>query len=157
MTGETALSNAINVRDLEPADVAELQAMLAAAELPAAELGRPQARFIKLCRTDGGTAGFAGLELHGADALLRSVVVRPDRRGLGVGRLAVETALARAEGSSVESVYLLTTTAAGFFTRLGFRVVPRDRVPPAIARTSEFATICPTSAVCMRKDLRSPA
>lgn len=149
-------SSGISVRELEPPDVLTLRAMLAAADLPTAEIDRAGARYIKLCR-GGETIAFAGLEAHGRDALLRSVVVHPVERGRGAGRHVVEAALAGAAKAGIATVYLLTTTAPEFFARLGFAVVPRDQVPPAIARTSEFATLCPASAVCMRKDIRPRA
>ncbi len=147
-------SNIIQVDDVGPADGPALQALLAEAELPKAELGRPGTCYLKLSAPNGTIVGFAGLELCGRDALLRSVVVRPEKRRHGAGRAVVETALARAADLGISTVYLLTTTARDFFAHLGFAVIPRERVPASIARTSEFASLCPETAVCMRKELR---
>jgi amino-acid N-acetyltransferase len=47
-------------------------------------------------------------------------------------------------------VYLLTTTAADFYDRFGFRPFPRAEVPEAVAGSPEFASICPSSAACRR-------
>ena len=58
--------------------------------------------------------------------------------------------LARARGLGLGSVWLLTTTAAGFFDQLGFARVERGSVPPELQASPEFATVCPGSAVCMR-------
>ena len=150
-------SNPVTVGDLEPRDVAILQTMLAAAELPPAALDHPGARYIKLCDPDGEPIGFAGLEVSGRDALLRSVVVQEEQRGRGIGGLVVRHALACAEGLYAESVYLLTMTATDFFARLGFRACSRDQVPAAIRQTTEFTSLCPASAVCMCRDIRSHA
>ena len=45
-------------------------------------------------RDGGATVGYAGLELYGGDALLRSVVVDPARRGRGSGQAIVAATLA---------------------------------------------------------------
>lgn len=66
--------------------------------------------------------------------------------------------VAKAEGHAkahgVEEVYLLTTTAEGFFARLGYERVEREGAPESIRGTKEFSSICPSSAVLMRKLLR---
>jgi mannose-6-phosphate isomerase-like protein (cupin superfamily) len=53
----------------------------------------------------------------------------------------------------IERLYLLTTTAERFFTRLGFQRCGRSDAPPEIQATSQFRSVCPTSAVCMARDL----
>jgi amino-acid N-acetyltransferase len=98
--------------------------------------------------------GAVGLEIYGLDALLRSLVVCTDRRGRGVGHQLVDHMLSYARERGVRTVYLLTTTAAAFFERLEFERCDRSSVPASIAETSEFASTCPASAVCMRRSLR---
>ena len=44
---------------------------------------------------------------------------------------------------------LLTTTAEGWFPRLGFVRVDRARVPAAVQLSVEFTAACPASAVVM--------
>jgi amino-acid N-acetyltransferase len=53
----------------------------------------------------------------------------------------------------VETLLLLTTTAERFFARRGYAVGPRDAAPLEIRQTPEFAGLCPSSSVCMRKRL----
>jgi len=48
-------------------------------------------------------------------------------------------------------LFLLTTTAADYFSARGFDPVDRSSAPEAIRRTREFAEICPGSAAFMRK------
>ena len=43
---------------------------------------------------DGAIVGYGGLETHGEDALMRSIVVEPSRRGQGEGRAIVDRLLA---------------------------------------------------------------
>jgi threonine dehydrogenase-like Zn-dependent dehydrogenase len=63
----------------------------------------------------------------------------------------VEALLAEAWAEGAEDAWLLTTSAAPFFTRLGFAATPRDLAPPAIAATRLFAGLCPASATLMRR------
>jgi len=58
-----------------------------------------------------------------------------------------------AQQKSVKTLFLPTTTAAEFFPKLGYQVIQRDRAPASIAKTEEFKSICPVSAVCLFKNL----
>jgi amino-acid N-acetyltransferase len=106
-----------------------------------------------VARDDDEVVGAAALELYRDGALLRSVVVSAGRQGAGLGHTLTEAALAMAGELGARSVFLLTTTAEGFFPRFGFRPVPRDDVPASVRMSVEFQSACPASAVVMRKDL----
>jgi protein-tyrosine-phosphatase/N-acetylglutamate synthase-like GNAT family acetyltransferase len=93
--------------------------------------------------------GLAGLEVHGSHGLLRSVAVDPGAGDRGLGRALVADRLAYARARGLASVFLLTTTAPGFFAALGFASCERERVPVEIRATPEFADVCPSSAACM--------
>ena len=58
-----------------------------------------------------------------------------------------------AEQAGLEAVYLLTTTAAGYFPKLGFVPVERAAVPEEIRASGEFSSVCPSSAVVMHRAL----
>ncbi|MBK6424116.1 MAG: GNAT family N-acetyltransferase [Gemmatimonadetes bacterium] len=139
----------VNITPLGADELPEVSALLVANGLPVADLS-PAIHFLGV-RDDRGLEGIVGLERHGTDGLLRSLAVRPDRRGSGLGSalvLEVER-LARSEG--LASLYLLTTTAEPFFAHRGYAPIPRDAVAPAIRASSEFASVCPTSASVMHK------
>jgi amino-acid N-acetyltransferase len=85
--------------------------------------------------------------------LLRSVAVDETRRGEGLGHQLTQAALDLARARGLKTVYLLTTTAATFFPRFGFREIARDEVDPAVQRSVEFTKACPASAAAMRADL----
>ncbi|CAO3435649.1 Arsenate reductase (EC 1.20.4.1) glutaredoxin-coupled, glutaredoxin-like family [Azospirillum doebereinerae] len=145
-----------SVTPLADAERPALASLLAANGLPTDDLGEPGRRFWRVADAQG-TLGYGGLELHGADALLRSVVVPAERRGAGGGRAVVAALRAQAVTLGVERLWLLTTGAAGFFERLGFQRVERASAPPAIQSSAQFAGLCPGSAVCLRADLARPA
>jgi amino-acid N-acetyltransferase len=104
----------------------------------------------------GRIAGAAGLEVYGDVALLRSVVVAAARRGTGLGRALVAEAVAQAQRRGVRELVLLTTTAALFFARLGFRQVERERLDPRLLASAELRGECCASAVAMRRRLTTP-
>ncbi len=126
---------------------------LARAGLPTVDLTSDGQRFFAM-KVGGQIVAYGGFGILGTDALLRSIVVQPGGRRLGVGRQLVAELLALVGTSGAEKVWVLTTSAADFFARLGFESRPRDAAPPAIAATSEFSSLCRASAVLM---CRSPA
>jgi len=103
---------------------------------------------------DGGElVGTIGIERYGSVALLRSAVVRANRRSAGVGRSLVAVAIEAAASRGVEELYLLTTTAELYFAAQGFNIVERERLPAALQASAELRGACPASAVCMERRL----
>jgi amino-acid N-acetyltransferase len=107
-----------------------------------------------VARRDGRVVGVAALETHDQCGLLRSVAVLATERGRGTGIALIADRLAMAWANGIESVYLLTTTAAPLFRRFGFADAERASAPAALAASPEFAALCPSSAACMRLTLR---
>jgi len=131
----------------------EVEALLTEASLPVSDL--PNCRSLNLLgmREGGRLVGVVGIEVYGALGLLRSLAVAQDRRNAGIGLGLVSNAETWAAERGVKTLYLLTTTAAEFFARLGYEVVPRAEAPAAIAATAQFADLCPASSTFMRKVL----
>lgn len=96
----------------------------------------------------------AGLEARGLSGLLRSVAVAAGERGSGMGRALVEDRIGAARARRLVAVYLLTTTAAEYFRRLGFRDARREEVPAEIRTSVEFTAVCPSTATCLARELR---
>lgn len=99
--------------------------------------------------------GVVGIEPLGGFGLLRSLAVAPEARGGGVGRALVAAAEDRARRGGLRTLFLLTTSAEPFFARLGYQRIAREDAPEAVRRTSQFAGLCPASAVLMMKSLSS--
>jgi amino-acid N-acetyltransferase len=97
--------------------------------------------------------GMVGLEVHGTDALLRSLVVAPDYRVSGSGSALVAYAEEYAHGHGVRSIYLLTTTAEEFFAHRGYDRMERGAAPDSIRSTREYSCICPATSAFMVKHL----
>jgi amino-acid N-acetyltransferase len=62
----------------------------------------------------------------------------------------VQAVLARARALGLRELYLLTTTAAGYFPRFGFETVGREALPPVLSASEELRGACPASAIAMR-------
>lgn len=142
----------VTVRALVGADRPSVRALLEANGLPTADLQEDTIRLLGL-QDGNGLAGVVGLELHDEVALLRSLAVRSDLRGTGVGSSLVQAAEQAAGRSGVRQVFLLTTTAESFFSRRGYTRHDRAAAPNAIKGTAEFASLCPASAAFMVKHL----
>jgi C_GCAxxG_C_C family probable redox protein len=93
--------------------------------------------------------GCIGFEHYGADALLRSLAVRKEYRGKGLGIALYNKTTDHCLHSGITSLFLLTTTAEKFFNKLGWIKCERSFVPDDVKQSQEFANICPSSAVCM--------
>lgn len=149
------MSVGLELRDAEPGDRQYVETLLAGNDLPTADLdGKLDCLYV--CESGGEQVGVGGLERYGDVALLRSVAVEASARGDGYGTELCRELLERARASGVDEVYLLTTTAEGFFERLGFEPTDRAAVPDPIRGTSEFSDLCPSTAVAMRRGLDSP-
>jgi len=137
-----------------PGDAVAIAALLREAELPHRDIADHLAFFL-VARDQGEVVGAIGFELHGTDALLRSLVVAPAHRGAGLGDRLVRRLTASARRQGVRRFYLLTTTAEAFFSKRGFEKIDRRSVPAAIAGTKEFNSLCPVSAVCLTRPVEA--
>jgi len=135
-------------------DLPQIIELLTRARLPLAGVVEHLKDFLLVFR-DGSLAGCAAVERHGSTALLRSVAVAEQERNTGLGQVMVSQMLERIRAEGMESVVLLTTTAADFFRRFGFRVINRDDAPAAVQESVEFQGACPASATVMHMDIRA--
>lgn len=130
-----------------------LNAALKAADLPTDDLNEAGRHFFAYSTLAGTPVGFAGYELCGEDALLRSVVVLPEARGHKAGRNLVPLLAYRALREGARTAWLLTLHASAFFEALGYTRKTRAEAPAAILATRQAASLCPASAVVMAKSL----
>lgn len=134
----------------DPGDEKSIKRLLSASGLPHEDMAQHLRHFI-LAKSDHDLIGVVGLEVLGELGLLRSLAVAPPHRNKGIGTILYGRILAYAHLQGIKELYLLTTTAEGFFSKLGFCKVDRNNVPPPIQATKEFQTFCPSTAVCMVK------
>ena len=125
--------------------------LLQKASLPVEDIGA-RTELYELT-TDEGIVGTIGLEHDGTVGLLRSLSVAEDKRAQGYGEQLVRFLEVTAKQKGVQTLFLLTTTAASFFLKHGYQTVSRSEVPLFIQQTSEFRSTCPASATVMKKKL----
>ncbi|HQR29522.1 MAG TPA: GNAT family N-acetyltransferase [Anaeromyxobacteraceae bacterium] len=143
----------MEIAPADPGDLPDLRALVRSSGLRDEDMGLPGQRFL-LAREAGRLVGCIGLEVHGAEGLLRSFAVEPGSRGRGVGRALHQRAVALARELGVRELFILTTTVRDMALAWGFEEVGRDAVPEAIRQGEQFRSLCPASAPCLR--LRVP-
>jgi amino-acid N-acetyltransferase len=140
----------ITITPANPADRPAVVELLASQKLPTQDLPARLENFM-LVKENGKVIGCVGLEIHSKYALMRSLAVEASQQGNGLGKTLYKTALELAQQKKVQELFLITTTAAPFFKKLGFSQIKRADVPAPIAATAQFATICASSGIVMRK------
>jgi amino-acid N-acetyltransferase len=102
---------------------------------------------------DNKVVGTVAVEYDYNDALLRSLSVSEEKRNSGIGKELVDFAEDYVQKQGVQNIYLLTTTAAGFFSKRGYKIIDRNEAPDFIKNTREYAVICSSSSAVMKKKL----
>ena len=136
----------LRLRPATVSDLPALQALLLAAELPTSDLSPALLPGFVLAERNGRLVGAAGVEARGAAGLLRSVAVRSELRGTGIGEQLVRDRIAWARARGILTLGLLTTTAADWFPRFGFRTVARAAFPAELQTTTEYRELCAESS-----------
>jgi amino-acid N-acetyltransferase len=142
--------------EIRPARAAELPAvlrLLADAGLPGDGVADHFPHAFLVADGAGALDGLIGVEVYGDAGLLRSAVVRPERRGTGLGQRLARAAVDWARERGVRHLFLLTTTAEEFFPRIGFERVERTELPDSLGASAELRGACPATAVAMRLPL----
>ena len=150
---ERESASEIELRPARPAELDAIAGLLRAADLPVEDLNAAMLDAFVVAAEGGTCIGVVGLEIHESNALLRSLAVEPRHRSRGLGARLVDAIEAEARARGAGALYLLTTTAAAFFERLGYAAHDRAAVPPGIAATTEFSSLCPDTADCLWRDL----
>jgi amino-acid N-acetyltransferase len=141
----------MNIQLANAADLPAVLALLEAERLPASDLSEQALEHFLVWREGSRVNAVVGLELYGDIAFLRSLVVAAHARGQGAGSKLTQAAEALAGKTGATTVYLLTQTAEHFFAARGYRRIDRDAAPKSIQGTTQFSTLCPSTAVLMVK------
>jgi amino-acid N-acetyltransferase len=103
---------------------------------------------------DSKVIGIGGVEVFGKVGLLRSVVIKEQFRRKGLGKMLISEIIETTKRRGVSELYLLTTTAEDFFSRIGFKKIERNAAPAAIKNTTEFKELCSVTSVLMWRKLQ---
>jgi amino-acid N-acetyltransferase len=143
----------MHLRSATASDLATIEALLAASDLPTIGVAEHLTNFVVGVKSSV-TIACGGAEYYADFALMRSIAVAKDARGVGLGKTIVAHLLATCRMRAVRSVVLLTTTAEHYFAGQGFAPVAREEVPLPLLASSQFRGVCPASATTMLKALK---
>ena len=153
---EEAVSD-FTIRPASTSDIAAVESTLRAADLTLEGLGDQFGDGYAVAENNGEVIGVEGIEVHGADGLLRSAAVVASWRGRGVGDALTRDRIDWARRRGLRSLYLLTNTAGDYFPRFGFSRTDRGLAPEAIKASREFSTACCATALFMSLPLHEQA
>jgi amino-acid N-acetyltransferase len=134
-------------------DEVRIKQLLADSELPYQDITTSHLRHFLIGWDGAKLAGVIGLEIVGEFALLRSLAVPTQYRGRGIASALIARVEDYAMSQDVDALYLLTMTAEGLFEKLGYTRIDRHAVPEVVKGTAEFQNLCPSSSICMTKQL----
>lgn len=143
------------IRRAVEGDLGAIRGLLSHCRLPSSDIGSDGLDGFHVAMADRDLVGVAGIEMADEFALLRSVAIRPEFRSAGLGRrlLAACEGLARERG--VSALYLIANDEAAetYFTRRGYGLIDRRRVPAPLTCLAEFTHLCPQTHPCLVKIL----
>ena len=143
------MSAVFTIRPATDRDIDAVESTLRDSDLPLDGLRDQFGDAYAVAVADGEVIGVEGIEVHGADGLLRSAAVATSWRGKGVGDALTRDRIEWAQRRGLHSLYLLTTTAGDYFPRFGFTQADRETAPIAVRQSREFAAACPATALFM--------
>lgn len=142
----------IVVRKADENEYEEIIHLLSSNALPISDLYEKNIE-LYVGLSNGKIVATVGIEYYGDCALLRSLSVKEDYKNKRIGETLLQFINDTCQRRAIQSLYLLTTTAEHYFKRFGFDVIARNDTPYVIQETREFCSICPSSAIIMRKNL----
>ena len=137
------------------ATVEELPAiiqLLDECKLPHSDIVPGKQQFV-VAEIDQKIIGCAGYEAYNQNGLFRSLAVKPLYRNMSIAHTMIDKIFALAQEQGIKELFLLTTTADKLFGKLGWEMINRNDVPENIGSTTEFSSICPSVAICMKHQL----
>ena len=126
--------------------------LLSKLDLPSSDIEQEHLSLYKISE-DKEVFGIGGIERYGKDAILRSMAIKEGAQGKGIGSKLTDQLEAMAKKEGIHRFFLLTTTAERFFNKHGYHLVERSLAPESMQQSTEFSSLCPSTASCMMKEL----
>jgi amino-acid N-acetyltransferase len=143
------MNSKIIYEKIPPSNSHIVREVLQKCELPFSDIEPSKDILFIVAKDLENVVGTIGLEVYGKEALLRSLAVIPEYRNKGIASELIQRIVQVAKSVEIDTFHLLTTTAEQYFLRKGFRKDARENAPLPIQATSEFAGLCPSSAIYM--------
>ena len=146
------MQNIITITAAEPKYREAITGLLRSENLPVEDLPVHLTNFF-IAKDNGLVIGAIGLEIYGADGLLRSLVVKSEYRKMKIAAGLINEIEMQGRSLRLKNLYLLTETAREYFESKGYLVMERTKAPGLLQQSSEFTHACPASATLMIKNL----
>ena len=130
------------MRRVTTADLPRVEAFLTEADLTVA--GLDTATLWMEQDAAGAITSTTGFELAGAHALIRSVAVRPDLRGSGLGLRNAAFAIVEAQLAGATTAWLFSRRSGPFWQKLGFWHAPVEELAEALGETAQVRLFAAT-------------
>jgi N-acetylglutamate synthase-like GNAT family acetyltransferase len=126
----------VEIRELKECDKTDVLDLIATDHL------RPEGILEKDTRYWGAfigdkLVGAIGCEYENQCGLLRSAIVDRQYRKMGIAERLTQELLQQAKEANIKDIYLFSTGAGGYWTRLGFKQVPLAEVVDKLANTPQ--------------------
>ena len=146
----------MKIREATATDMEAIMSLLVGCELSTVDLnGKAKPEFLVAAGMGmERIMGVIGLEHHDNIGLLRSLAVAESVRNHDWGRKLVGAVEEYASQKGIEKLFLITRGASDFFSKFGYKAIARDMAPAPLKKSYEFGSLCPTSSVCMMKNLK---
>lgn len=141
------------IRRAVESDLDSIQGLLSQCGLPSGDISGDTLDGFHVAMADRDLVGVAGIEMADNFALLRSAAICRAFRSVGLGRRLLAACEELALDRGVRALYLIANddAAATYFTRLGYCLINRQRVPVPLTHLAEFTHLCPQTHPCLRK------
>jgi amino-acid N-acetyltransferase len=133
-------------------DLEQATLLIEASGLPTVDINQSNQK-IYILKEDNKIIATSCLEIYDQEAILRSFAVEETRRNTGIGTFIYKETLKEAKKHGLRKLILLTTTAENYFKKQGWKVTQRENISEQIKHSTEFNSVCPSTAVCMYLDL----
>ena len=145
-----SITNKIEITRADTQHRPSIISLLQKEKLPVEDLPAILSHFLVAMDNDR-LIGVIGLEQYENSGLLRSMAVDVLYRNRTIASELVKELEQLAIRTGIHSIYLLTETASDFFKKKKYEMITRDEVPGSVKASSEFSSVCPVSAIVMRK------
>jgi len=117
-------------------DAPSIYGLLTACDLSISEVLEPGTVYL-VVRQGEKVIGVCGLEFDGDCALLRSVAVDGNARGLGIARALIDDALRELHRRSIRMLFLFSKDTGAYFEKLGWVEVPVSEAADALRQAPQ--------------------
>ena len=145
-----SITNKIEITRAESRYRPSIVSLLQKENLPVEDLPEILPHFL-IAMDNNQVIGVIGLEQYENIGLLRSMAVDKLYRNRSIASELVMELENLAIKKGIHCIYLLTETASDFFKKRKYEVITRNEAPGSVKASSEFSSVCPVSAIVMRK------